>query len=79
MINYDEFSQEATCLTLTESKHIYCFILYFEYKNVFNASDLIFTGDKCHMLLFIKQGILSEMFYFRLLEKKVMTFTTSEY
>ena len=22
-------------------------------KNVFNASDLIFTGSKCHMLLFL--------------------------
>ena len=30
-----------------------CFIFYFEIKkNVFNASDLIFTGGKYHMLLF---------------------------
>jgi hypothetical protein len=56
--------------TFIESKDRYCFILYFELKkNVFNATDLIFTGCKCHMLLFLEQRILSEMFYFKLLTK----------
>jgi hypothetical protein len=55
--------------TFTESKCSNCFILYFEYRNIFIASDLIFTGGKCHMLLFLEWGILSEMFYFKLLKK----------
>jgi len=39
-------------------------------KNVFNASDLTFVGGKCHMLLFLEQGVLSETFYFKLLKNK---------
>ena len=37
---------------------------FFEFQNIFNASDLIFTGSKCHMLLVLEQGILLEMVYF---------------
>jgi len=32
-------------------------LFYILNKNLFNASDLIFTG-KCHMLLFLEQEIL---------------------
>jgi len=38
-------------------------------KNVFNASDLIFSSGKCHCYFFLEQGSLSEMFYFKLLKK----------
>ena len=58
--------------TFTVSKDSDCFIFHFEIKkkNVFNASDLIFTGCKYHMLLFfLEQEILSEMFYFKWLKK----------
>ena len=59
------------------------FVLFYilNKKNIFNASDLIFIGAKCYTLHFLEQGILLEMFYFKLLKKSniVVTFTTSEY
>ena len=68
---YHFFSPKSQLFhTFIESKDCYCFILYFELKKtVFNATDLILTGGKCHVLLFLEQGILSEMFYFKLLTK----------
>ena len=70
-MNISFFFKSQLINTFTESKDSNCFILYFEQKkNVFNASDLIFTGSKCHVLLLIlEQGILSEMFHFKLLKK----------
>ena len=35
------------------------------HKHVFDASDLLFTGGK----LFLEKGMLSKMFYFKLLKK----------
>ena len=57
------FTESQLIQTFTESKDSTdnCFILYFEQKNVFNVSDLIFTGSKCHPLLFfLEQWILSK-------------------
>ena len=41
------------------------------YKNVFDASDLLFTGGKYHVLLYFfkEKGMLSQMVYFELLKK----------
>ena len=47
-------------------------------KNVLNASDLIFTSNKCY--LFLEQGILSEMFPFKVLTKSnTWPFAASKY
>jgi hypothetical protein len=49
--------------------------------NNVDASVLIFTGGKCHVLLgFLEHWILSEMFYFNLTKKKQhVRFSASEY
>ena len=39
------------------------------------TQDLIFTGSKCHVLVFFLEQV---MFYFKLLKKEHMTFTASE-
>jgi len=44
--------------------------------NVFNASVLMFTDGQYHVLLFLEQGIILEMFYFQF--QKHLTFTASE-
>ena len=46
---YNFFFKRQLIQTFTESKDSNCFIL--EQKNIFNFSDLIFTGGKCHLLL----------------------------
>jgi hypothetical protein len=71
----DKFNKKLNsiffCDLFKKKRYIYIYIYIYIKKNVFNVSDLIFTGGKCHVLLFLEQGILSEMFYLKLLKKVI--------